>query len=148
MQTGDAATYLTFVDLSLLLSDYLTTCYSNGNDSPHRRPRRGRSIVFVRWRQCAPPSNTRRRRFFGRTLVCSQTVSRSVQPFCRAHRHADDTIPLVCCSKSTGPHSVHATRLKCNLSYRQSARNVSIPASWSPGLAQSVINWTVVAQLR
>ena len=148
MQTGDAATYLTFVDLSLLLSDYLTTCYSNGNDSPHRRPPQ-RS--FHRIRQMAPmctPSNTRRRRFFGRTLVCSQTVSRSVQPFCRAHRHADDTIPLVCCSKSTGPHSVHATRLKCNLSYRQSARNVSIPASWSPGLAQSVINWTVVAQLR
>jgi len=53
------------------LLTYLLTYYR------HFPPRTDRSIVFIWWRQCAPPTNTR---FFGPTRVCSWTASRSVQP--------------------------------------------------------------------
>jgi len=36
-----------------------TNCHINGGDSPHRRRRIDRSMVFVRWCQCARPSSTR-----------------------------------------------------------------------------------------
>ena len=34
-----------------------TSWRSNGSDSPYRRRRTGHSVVFARWRHCAPPHN-------------------------------------------------------------------------------------------
>ena len=36
----------------------LTSCYSNGSIRPHRRRCTDRSIVFARWRRCAPHYNS------------------------------------------------------------------------------------------
>jgi len=47
------------------------SCYSNGSDRPHRHRCINRSIIFARWRQCAPLSNVW---FPGPTQVCVQTV--------------------------------------------------------------------------
>ena len=67
-----------------------------------------RSIVFARWCQCEPSSNTWS---LGFTRVCPQTTSRSVQPFqysssvCPMHRHTNHRVSNVC---SNNPHCMHA----------------------------------------
>ena len=60
-----------------LPSTTITSCYSNGSDSPHRRRRTDRSVVFARRRQCEPTSN---RLGLRGSLV---NASRSVSPFSR-----------------------------------------------------------------
>jgi len=53
---------------STITEIYWTSCYSNGSDSVYCCRRRNHSIVFFRWHQCAPPSETW---FLGPTRVCS-----------------------------------------------------------------------------
>jgi len=50
--------FVLILHLYIVCQFVASSCYSTASDSPHRRRRADHSIVFVRWRQYSPPSNT------------------------------------------------------------------------------------------
>jgi len=60
-----------------------TNCYSSGSDRPRCRRRTDRFIVFARWRQCAPLSNTVH---WAKTILPPIWHPDWFVRFCRAHQ--------------------------------------------------------------